>query len=141
MLAIWLPAGPGAFGARAAFAILFGFFPAAMQALVGTLVAQLCPDVRRLGVYVGAAYLAMSPALLISLPIGGALVGGVVGGGSGSGNGVLVFPVMKLFGGLVMLTATVVYVVARSHHLRMVKNADPVRHYMRPRITLRFKIS
>src|SRR5436190_13966840 len=73
VFAMWIPASSGAM--RNGFAALYGFFSGALLSMVPTLAAQVCPDIEMIGAYVGVTFLVTSPGFLITLPIGGALVG------------------------------------------------------------------
>ena len=56
-----------------AFAALYGFGSGTFVAMVPTLIAQVCPDMRKMGLHMGAVYLAVSPSTLVCQPIGGVL--------------------------------------------------------------------
>ncbi|KAF2258969.1 MFS general substrate transporter, partial [Lojkania enalia] len=105
-LAIWIPASNDA--TRVAFAALYGFSSGTFVSMVPTLIAQVCPDITRLGIYMGAVYLVISPAIIITQPVGGALAG------LGYNN----MTWMKAFGGLVMFLGGFMFVVARQAYLR-----------------------
>ncbi|KAI0542544.1 major facilitator superfamily domain-containing protein [Xylaria digitata] len=58
---------------RIAFAALYGFGSGTFVSMVPTLVAQVCPDMSRLGIYLGAVYIVIAPSVLINQPIAGVL--------------------------------------------------------------------
>ena len=91
---------------RFVYAALYGFSSGAFVALVPALVAQVCPDVKRIGSYMGAAYLVISPAILIGQPIAGALVS--------AANGQYTY--LKVFSGLVMFIGGTGFIAARAAH-------------------------
>ncbi len=133
VVAVWLPA-TGEVG-RDVFAALYGFFAGTLVAITATLAAQICPDVRQIGAYMGGVYLVLSPALLVTLPIGGAL---------GTTGGLVPTPYwpMKLFGGAVLAVAVVLFIVARNAHLRVLRKGNPVSTpWQWPHITLRLRVS
>ncbi|KAK4235916.1 MFS monocarboxylate transporter [Achaetomium macrosporum] len=71
VLCIWI-AAPWRAG-RIVFAALYGFGSGTFVSMVPTLVAQVCPDMGQLGLYLGAVYLVIAPSVLIAQPVGGAL--------------------------------------------------------------------
>lgn len=71
VLGVWIGA-PWEDG-RLAFAALYGFGSGTFVSMVPTLVAQICPDMSQLGLYLGAVYLVIAPSVLIAQPVGGEL--------------------------------------------------------------------
>ncbi|KAI0405424.1 MFS general substrate transporter [Xylaria palmicola] len=71
VLGIWIGA-PWKTG-RIAFAALYGFGSGTFVSMVPTLVAQVCPDMSKLGTYLGAVYIIIAPSVLINQPIAGVL--------------------------------------------------------------------
>jgi MFS family permease len=111
--ALWIPAPENNSAARMAYAALYGITSGVFVSLMPTLVVEVCPDMRQVGVFSGATYLAASPAILIAQPIGGALVRG------GDGVGIVVMYVgMKAFAGLMMAIGGLLFIVARAAHMK-----------------------
>lgn len=112
-LVLWIPAPENNSGARMAYAALYGITSGVFVSLMPTLVVEVCPDMRQVGVFSGATYLAASPAILIAQPIGGALVRGDDGVGI-----VEMYVGMKVFAGLMMGIGGLLFVVARAAHMK-----------------------
>ncbi|RDL42466.1 uncharacterized protein BP5553_02445 [Venustampulla echinocandica] len=98
---LWIPAKSDP--SRMAFAGLYGFSSALVSA-IPTLAAQVCSNIDKLGAYMGAIYIVLSPAILMGQPIVGALLGA-----SGSGN----YLYLKIFAGLMMFIGGGVFIFAR----------------------------
>ncbi|PVH96861.1 MFS general substrate transporter [Periconia macrospinosa] len=105
-LAIWLPANNGA--TRMAFAGLYGFSSGTFVSMIPTLIVQICPDMTRIGLYMGAVYIIQSPTIMISQPVGGSL----------AGQPGLHMMWMKVFAGLAMFAGGLMFMVARAAHLK-----------------------
>ncbi|KAI1818012.1 MFS general substrate transporter [Poronia punctata] len=105
-LGVWIGA-PWATG-RIAFAALYGIGNGAFVAMMPALIAQTCPDPGRLGLYMGAVYLAVSPSVLLAQPIGGALADA----GRGDTRDPYVWP--KVFCVLAMTLGIFLFGVTRS---------------------------
>lgn len=112
-LALWIPAPGNNSAARIAYAALYGITSGVFVSLMPTLVVEVCPDMRQVGVFSGATYLAASPAILIAQPIGGALVRGDRGIGI-----VEMYVGMKVFAGMMMGIGGLLFVVARAAHMK-----------------------
>ncbi|KAH8743226.1 hypothetical protein F5883DRAFT_665472 [Diaporthe sp. PMI_573] len=109
-LVLWIPAPENNSGARMAYAAIYGITSGVFVSLMPTLVVEVCPDMRQVGVFSGATYLAASPAILIAQPIGGALVRG--------DDGMEMYVGMKVFTGLMMGIGGLLFVVARAAHMK-----------------------
>ncbi|KAI0149831.1 MFS general substrate transporter [Hypoxylon sp. NC0597] len=72
VLGVWIGA-PWKSG-RIAFAALYGFGSGTFVSMVPTLIAQVCPDMSKLGLHLGAVYLVIAPSVLIAQPVAGVLV-------------------------------------------------------------------
>ena len=72
VLALWIPARSNA--PTLVFAALYGISSGTFVAMIPALIAQACPDLARLGIYMGAVYLVASPAVLLGQPVAGALI-------------------------------------------------------------------
>lgn len=112
-LVLWIPAPGNNSAARIAYAALYGITSGVFVSLMPTLVVEVCPDMRQVGVFSGATYLAASPAILIAQPIGGALVRGDDGIGI-----VEMYVGMKVFAGLMMGIGGLLFVVTRAAHMK-----------------------
>lgn len=96
-----------------AYAALYGITSGVFVSLMPALVVEVCPDMRQVGAFSGATYLAASPAILIAQPIGGALVSG------DDGTGIVEMYVgMKVFAGVMMGVGGLLFVVARAAHMK-----------------------
>lgn len=84
--------------------------------MIPTLIAQICPDITKLGIYMGAVYLVMSPSIIISQPIGGTL--------SSIGKENMTW--MKVFCALIMGAGGFMFIVARSAYIKEVQNRNKV---------------
>jgi len=104
VLALWIPANSNA--PNIVFAALFGAFSGTFVAMVPALMAQVCPDVKKLGIYTGMSYLLIAPAVLVSQPIAGALIT------ANDGD----FTYLQVFCGLCMFLGGVMFIVARAAH-------------------------
>jgi MFS family permease len=104
MLALWIPARNNA--TNIVFAALYGFSSGTFVAMVPTLIAQVCPDIARLGVYMGSTYLFICPAVLICQPIAGALLAEDGGG----------YMPLQVFGGVAMFMGATLFIAARLAH-------------------------
>jgi len=100
-LALWIPASSNA--ATIVFAALYGFGSGTFVSMAPALVAQITPDLSKIGVRTGTVFIFISFAALVSNPIGGALVEARGGGFLG----------LQIFGGVVQCAAGVVLVGAR----------------------------
>ncbi|KAF2994039.1 hypothetical protein E8E13_000394 [Curvularia kusanoi] len=112
VLAVWGPASNDSI--RVAFSALYGFTSGAFVSMVPTLIAQVCPDPKKLGTYMGAVYLIISPSVIISQPLGGAL--------SSIGRGNMIW--MKVFCALILAIGGLMVVVARSVYITEVHNRN-----------------
>ena len=75
VLCLWLPGQfTGSANGVLAFAGLYGFSMGAFVTLVPAVIAQVSPDMSKIGVRQGTAFAIVSVATLIGNPIGGALV-------------------------------------------------------------------
>jgi MFS family permease len=101
VLALWIPAHNNA--TNIVFAALYGFSSGTFVAMVPTLIAQVCPDITRLGVYMGTTYLFICPAVLICQPIAGVLL--VETGGD--------YWSLQVFCGVALFVGATLYIVAR----------------------------
>lgn len=104
VLALWIPANSNA--PNLVFAGLYGVSSGTFVAMVPALIAQVCPDMKRLGVYMGACYIVICPAVLIGQPIAGALID------SDGGD----YTNLQIFCGLVMFVGGLLYIAARGVH-------------------------
>ncbi|KAF1816712.1 putative monocarboxylate permease [Eremomyces bilateralis CBS 781.70] len=100
-LGLWLPARANA--PIIVFAALYGFSTGAFVSLGPAVIAQITPDVRRIGVRTGTMFAIVSVAALISNPIGGSLLTRWDGKYTG----------MQVFGGVFQLSAGFVLTAAR----------------------------
>lgn len=99
-LALWLP-GHGT-GPIVTFAVLFGFSSGSIVSLPPTLIAQIS-DVRQIGVRTGTVFTIVSVSVLVSSPIGGALVS--------ADNGD--YGKLQIFSGVMMVAGSVLFVMTR----------------------------
>lgn len=112
-IALWIPAPDSNSAARMAYAALYGISSGVFVSLMPTLVVEVCPDMRQVGVFSGATYLAASPAILVAQPIGGVLVR------NDEGIGIVEMYVgMKVFAGLMMGIGGLLFIVARAAHMK-----------------------
>ena len=114
VLTVWTAASDN--GARIAFSALYGFSSGTLVSMIPTLIAQICPDITKLGIYMGAVYLVMSPSIIISQPIGGTL--------SSIGKENMTW--MKVFCALIMGAGGFMFIVARSAYIKEVQNRNKV---------------
>lgn len=112
-LVLWIPAPENNSAARIGYAALYGITSGVFVSLMPALVVEVCPDMRQVGVFSGATYLAASPAILISQPIGGALVRGYDAIGI-----VDMYVGMKVFAGLMMGIGGLLFLIARAAHMK-----------------------
>ena len=70
--------------------------------MVPALIAQVCSDIKRIGAYMGAAYIVISPAILAGQPIAGALVFHAD------------YTYLKVFSGIMMFIGGTLFIVARA---------------------------
>ncbi|XXH04084.1 2-oxoglutarate-dependent dioxygenase asL3 [Hypoxylon texense] len=108
VLAVWI-AAPWRAG-RVAFAALYGFGSGTFVSMVPTLIAQVCPDMSKLGLYLGAVYLVIAPSVLIAQPVAGVLA--AVGDSTGRDPYVW----LKVFCVLAMLVGVIGFMAARAAH-------------------------
>ena len=101
ILAMWLPADSAA--AITMFSVLFGFFSGTAFSLPPVCISQLCKT-EDYGSKYGTAYLFLSPATLIGIPIAGAVL---------NTQGGLNFPGLILLCGFVYLMSAVFFALAR----------------------------
>ncbi|KAI1374271.1 MFS general substrate transporter [Hypoxylon crocopeplum] len=106
VLCVWI-AAPWRTG-RIAFAALYGFGSGTFVSMVPTLVAQVCPDMSKLGLYLGAVYLVIAPSVLIAQPVGGVLVD------VGDRHGRDPYVWLKVFCALGMLVGVIGFITARA---------------------------
>ncbi|KAI9723733.1 MAG: hypothetical protein M1812_001033 [Candelaria pacifica] len=100
VLALWLPSRSNA--AIIIFASLYGFGSGAFVSMAPAVVAQIS-DIRKIGVRTGTLFGIISIAALTGNPIGGALIIHDKGG----------FTSLQIFGGVVMMVGSSIFVVAR----------------------------
>ncbi|KAF2102037.1 putative MFS monocarboxylate transporter [Rhizodiscina lignyota] len=101
--AIWIPAKSNA--PIIVFAALYGFGSGAFVSMAPALVAQISPDVSKIGVRTGALFAIISIAALVGSPIGGA----IVTSNNGKFTGLQVFcGCMQAGGALFIIAARVV---------------------------------
>lgn len=104
-LALWLPSRANA--PLIVFAALYGFSSGAFVSLGPALVAQITPDVRRIGTRTGTMFAITSVAALVSNPIGGALLDRW----NGAYTGMQIYcGVMQMASAVLLLSARVVLV-------------------------------
>lgn len=72
-LALWIPAETNA--PIIVFAALYGFGSGAFVSIIPAVIAQISPDISKIGVRTGTLFAIISIAALIGSPIGGAIVG------------------------------------------------------------------
>ncbi|KAI1874361.1 hypothetical protein JX265_004569, partial [Neoarthrinium moseri] len=101
-LVLWIP-GKSTAGIIA-YGSIFGFSSSASVSLAPECIAQITPDMRKIGTWTRTAFAAQSIGALIGSPIGGALVQRLDGDYLG----------MQLFCGLTMTLSVVFYVAART---------------------------
>lgn len=109
VLGVWIGA-PWEDG-RIAFAALYGFGSGTFVSMVPTLVAQICPDMSQLGLYLGAVYLVIAPSVLIAQPVGGEL------SEAASRQSRDRYVWLKVFCALGMLVGVVGFIAARAAYL------------------------
>lgn len=109
VLALWIPATNNP--TNIVFAALYGFSSGTFVAMVPTLIAQVCPDITRLGVYMGSTYLFICPAVLICQPIAGALLAETDGD----------YFSLQVFCGVAMFIGATLYIAARRVNNRRLK--------------------
>ncbi|TGJ84438.1 hypothetical protein E0Z10_g4325 [Xylaria hypoxylon] len=106
VLGVWIGA-PWRTG-RIAFAALYGFGSGTFVSMVPTLVAQVCPDMSKLGTYLGAVYIVIAPSVLINQPIAGVVASAGERGGRDS------YVWLKVFCALVMFVGVLGFIVTRA---------------------------
>ena len=99
ILAMWIPSTTNA--PIITFTALYGFFSGAFVSMCNSVIAQITPDMSKIGVRTGTFYAIFSFAALASNPIGGALVAKW----HGSYVGVQVFAGVMAFSGACCITA------------------------------------
>lgn len=99
-LGLWIPGNNNA--AVIVFAVAFGFCAGGFTGLAPTLIAQIS-DIRQIGIRNGTAFAVQSFGALTGSPIASAIVDSRGGDYLG----------LKLFCGLAILSASVIFVVAR----------------------------
>lgn len=104
VLALWIPANTNA--PNLVFAALYGFSSGAFVALVPALIAQVCTDMKKLGCYMGACYIIISPAILIAQPVGGVLI--TANGGD--------YTWLQVYCGCSMFVGVCFFVLSRGAH-------------------------
>lgn len=104
VLGLWIPANNNVL--NIVFAVLFGASSGTFVAMVPALVAQVCPDIKKLGMYTGVTYLAICPAVLGSQPLAGALI--TANGGD--------YTYLQVFCGVAMFLGGIFFIVARAAH-------------------------
>ena len=104
VLALWIPSNSNA--PNLVFSALYGFSSGAFVAMVPALVAQVCLEIKKLGFYMGACYLVICPAIIISQPIGGVLID--------TDNGDYTW--LQVFCGVSMFIGTVFFILSRGAH-------------------------
>ncbi|KAI1080448.1 MFS general substrate transporter [Whalleya microplaca] len=109
VLCIWI-AAPWKTG-RIVFAAFYGFGSGTFVSMVPTLVAQVCPDMSKLGLYLGAVYIVIAPSVLIAQPVAGVLAD------AGDRHGRDPFVWLKVFCALGMSVGVVGFVAARASYL------------------------
>lgn len=103
---VWI-AAPWKSG-RIAFAALYGFGSGTFVSMVPTLIAQVCPDMSKLGLYLGAVYLIIAPSVLIAQPVAGVLAD------AGDGYRRDHYIWLKVFCALAMAVGIVGFLAARA---------------------------
>jgi len=93
-------------------------FSGAILSIVAYLAAQLCPDMKKLGAYMGTTFLAMSPGILITLPISGALV-------VDTNSAMSPYLPMKLFCGFAICVGGAFFIISRAFHIRARRAGRP----------------
>ncbi|GAW17170.1 hypothetical protein ANO14919_066220 [Xylariales sp. No.14919] len=106
VLGLWIGA-PWRTG-RIAFAALYGFGSGTFVSMVPTLVAQVCPDMSKLGTYLGAVYILIAPSVLINQPIAGVLAS------AGGSNERDAYVWLKVFCGVVMFLGVLGFMASRA---------------------------
>ncbi|KAI1214337.1 MFS general substrate transporter [Annulohypoxylon truncatum] len=106
VLCVWI-AAPFKAG-RIVFAALYGFGSGTFVSMVPTLIAQVCPDMSKLGLYLGAVYLVIAPSVLIAQPVAGLLAD------AGDRNGRDPYVWLKVFCALGMIVGIVGFIAARA---------------------------
>ncbi|KAI1416213.1 MFS general substrate transporter [Hypoxylon sp. FL1857] len=106
VLGVWIGA-PWKSG-RIAFAALYGFGSGTFVSMAPTLIAQVCPDMSKLGLYLGAVYLIIAPSVLIAQPVAGVLAD------AGNRNGRDPYVWLKVFCALAMVVGIIGFVAARA---------------------------
>ncbi|KAI1086281.1 MFS general substrate transporter [Rostrohypoxylon terebratum] len=118
---VWI-AAPWKSG-RIAFAALYGFGSGTFVSMVPTLIAQVCPDMSKLGLYLGAVYLVIAPSVLIAQPVAGVLAD------AGDGYRRDHYIWLKVFCALAMAVGIVGFLAARAAyqgHTRKLLKTDRV---------------
>lgn len=105
LLALWLPGTllSSSAAVYVVFSALYGFASGAFVSMVPALIAQISPDVTKIGVRQGALFAVISIATLCGSPIAGALLN--------SQNGK--FWGLQVFAGVSMVGSTVFFVLGR----------------------------
>ncbi|KAI1768921.1 MFS general substrate transporter [Hypoxylon sp. FL1150] len=114
VLCVWI-AAPWRAG-RIAFAALYGFGSGTFVSMVPTLIAQVCPDMSKLGLYLGAVYLIIAPSVLIAQPVAGVLAE------AGNKNGRDPYVWLKVFCALAMAVGIVGFIAARASYQGHARN-------------------
>ncbi|KAF2004769.1 monocarboxylate permease-like protein [Amniculicola lignicola CBS 123094] len=104
VLGLWIPAENNLLNIL--FAAFFGASSGTFVAMVPALVAQVCPDIKKIGVYTGVTYMVICPAVLASQPLAGALIS------ANDGD----YTYLQVFCGLAMFVGGIFFVVARAAH-------------------------
>lgn len=120
VLCVWIAAPTRA--GRIVFAALYGPGSGTFVSMVPTLVAQVCPDMSKLGLYLGAVYLIIAPSVLIAQPIGGVLVNAGDGSGRDPYVWLKVFCALGMTAGVVGFAAATTKVEGRSSKLDRIRN-------------------
>ncbi|OTA99694.1 hypothetical protein M426DRAFT_67314 [Hypoxylon sp. CI-4A] len=106
VLAVWI-AAPWRAG-RVAFAALYGFGSGTFVSMVPTLIAQVCSDMSKYGLHLGAVYLVIAPSVLIAQPIAGVLAD------AGVNNSRDHYVWLKVFCALAMTVGVIGFIAARA---------------------------
>lgn len=100
-LALWIPSSSNA--AIIVFAALYGFGSGTFVSMIPAIIAQISPDIRKIGVRTGTVYAVISFAALLGNPIGGALIERDHGG----------FLSLQVFCGVMQIAGAAVILAAR----------------------------
>lgn len=103
-LSVWTTADSNT--AIIVFAALYGFGSGAFVSLAPALIAQVSPDMRKIGVRNGTQFAIISVAALVGSPIGGAIAGH---------DAEPDFLGLQIFCGIALLTGTSFFLLARLH--------------------------